>query len=242
MTNAKILTSVARSHLIVALDLPTVAAARQMVAELGESVSFYKIGMELIYAGGLDLVRDLVSDGKDVFVDLKLHDIPNTVEKAAAQIAGLGARFLTIHGFPQTMKAAKLGVSGSKLQLLAVTVMTSYDDADLVEAGYAFNVKELVARRGAQAKALGIDGLILSPEELEITRAQLGPDMLLVTPGIRPAGADVGDQKRIMTPSRAILAGADHIVVGRPVTQSANPKTAADAIVTEISEALAKMA
>ena len=242
MTNAKIATSIARSRLIVALDLPTVPAARQMVALLGGSVSFYKIGMELIYAGGLDLVRDLVSDGKDVFVDLKLHDIPNTVEKAAAQIAGLGARFLTIHGFPQTMKAAKRGVSGSKLQLLAVTVMTSYDEADLVEAGYAFDVKELVARRGAQAKALGIDGLILSPEELEITRAQLGPDMLLVTPGIRPAGADVGDQKRIMTPSRAILAGADHIVVGRPVTQSANPKTAADAIVTEISEALAKIA
>ena len=213
-----------------------------MVAQLGESVSFYKIGMELIYAGGLDLVRDLVSDGKDVFVDLKLHDIPNTVEKAAAQIAGLRARFLTIHGFPQTMKAAKSGVSGSKLQLLAVTVMTSYDDADLAEAGYAFNVKELVARRGAQAKALGIDGLILSPEELEITRAQLGPDMLLVTPGIRPAGADAGDQKRILTPARAILAGADHIVVGRPVTQSASPKTAADAIVTEISEALAKIA
>lgn len=232
--------STARSRLIVALDLPTIVAAREMVAQLGEAVSFYKVGMELIYAGGLELVRELVADGKEVFVDLKLHDIPNTVEKAAAQIAGLGARFLTIHGFPQTMKAAKRGVSGSKLQLLAVTVMTSYDDADLVEAGYALNVKALVARRAEQAKAIGIDGLILSPEELKTTRAQLGRDMLLITPGVRPAGADVGDQKRIMTPAKAILAGADHIVVGRPVTQSTNPKQAAQAIVSDISEALAK--
>ena len=232
--------STARSRLIVALDLPTIVAAREMVAQLGEAVSFYKVGMELIYAGGLELVRELVADGKEVFVDLKLHDIPNTVEKAAAQIAGLGARFLTIHGFPQTMKAAKRGVSGSKLQLLAVTVMTSYDDADLVEAGYALNVKALVARRAEQAKAIGIDGLILSPEELKTTRAQLGRDMLLITPGVRPAGADVGDQKRIMTPAKAILAGADHIVVGRPVTQSTNPKQAAQAIVLDISDALAK--
>lgn len=232
--------STARSRLIVALDLPTIVAAREMVAQLGEAVSFYKVGMELIYAGGLELVRELVADGKEVFVDLKLHDIPNTVEKATAQIAGLGARFLTIHGFPQTMKAAKRGVSGSKLQLLAVTVMTSYDDADLVEAGYALNVKALVAKRAEQAKALGIDGLILSPEELQTTRAQLGRNMLLITPGIRPAGADVGDQKRIMTPAKAILAGADHIVVGRPVTQSTNPKQAAQAIVLDISDALAK--
>lgn len=232
--------STARSRLIVALDLPTIVAAREMVAQLGEAVSFYKVGMELIYAGGLELVRELVADGKEVFVDLKLHDIPNTVEKATAQIAGLGARFLTIHGFPQTMKAAKRGVSGSKLQLLAVTVMTSYDDADLVEAGYALNVKALVARRAEQAKAIGIDGLILSPEELKTTRAQLGRNMLLITPGIRPAGADVGDQKRIMTPAKAILAGADHIVVGRPVTQSTNPKQAAQAIVLDISDALAK--
>ena len=232
--------STARSRLIVALDLPTIVAAREMVAQLGEAVSFYKVGMELIYAGGLELVRELVADGKEVFVDLKLHDIPNTVEKAAAQIAGLGARFLTIHGFPQTMKAAKRGVSGSNLQLLAVTVMTSYDDADLVEAGYALNVKALVARRAEQAKAIGIDGLILSPEELKTTRAQLGRDMLLITPGVRPAGADVGDQKRIMTPAKAILAGADRIVVGRPVTQSTNPKQAAQAIVLDISDALAK--
>lgn len=223
-----------RSRLIVALDLPNIDAARAMVATLGPSVCFYKVGMELIYAGGLDLVRELVDSGKEVFVDLKLHDIPNTVEKAAAQIARLGARFLTVHAFPQTMKAAKQGVAGSKLQLLAVTVMTSYDDADLAEAGYSLNVKALVARRADQAKAIGIDGLILSPEELAATRAQLGPDFLLVTPGIRPAGSNAGDQKRIMTPRMAIGAGANHIVVGRPVTQSAHPQQAAEAIVQEI--------
>ncbi len=223
-----------RSRLIVALDLPNIDAARAMVATLGPSVCFYKVGMELIYAGGLDLVRELVDSGKEVFVDLKLHDIPNTVEKAAAQIARLGARFLTVHAFPQTMKAAKQGVAGSKLQLLAVTVMTSYDDADLADAGYSLNVKALVARRADQAKAIGIDGLILSPEELAATRAQLGPDFLLVTPGIRPAGSNAGDQKRIMTPRMAIGAGANHIVVGRPVTQSAHPQQAAEAIVQEI--------
>ncbi len=223
-----------RSRLIVALDLPNIDAARAMVATLGPSVCFYKVGMELIYAGGLDLVKELVDSGKEVFVDLKLHDIPNTVEKAAAQIARLGARFLTVHAFPQTMKAAKQGVAGSKLQLLAVTVMTSYDDADLADAGYSLNVKALVARRADQAKAIGIDGLILSPEELAATRAQLGPDFLLVTPGIRPAGSNAGDQKRIMTPRMAIGAGANHIVVGRPVTQSAHPQQAAEAIVQEI--------
>jgi len=231
-------TSTARDKMIVALDLPDVASAKTLVARLGPSVSFYKIGMELVYAGGLPLVEQLVGEGKKVFVDLKLHDIPNTVTRAAAQIAKLGATFLTIHAFSQTMKAAKLGVEGSNLKLLAVTVMTSYDDGDLKTAGYAMNVRDLVAHRGQQAKDIGIDGLILSAEELEATRAALGTNMLLVTPGIRPAGADVGDQKRIMTPARAILAGADHLVIGRPVVQASDPKTAADAIVLEIEGAL----
>ena len=231
-------TSKARDKMIVALDLPDVASAKTLVARLGPSVSFYKIGMELVYAGGLPLVEQLVGDGKKVFVDLKLHDIPNTVTRAAAQIAKLGATFLTVHAFSQTMKAAKAGVEGSGLKLLAVTVMTSYDDSDLKTAGYAMNVRDLVAHRGQQAKDIGIDGLILSAEELEATRAALGPNMLLVTPGIRPAGADVGDQKRIMTPARASLAGADHLVIGRPVVQASDPKAAADAIVLEIEGAL----
>jgi len=228
----------ARDKMIIALDVPNVEAARALVAQLGPSASFYKVGMELVYAGGLDLVRELVGAGKQVFVDLKLHDIPNTVERAAAQIAKLGATFLTVHAFPQTMKAAKAGVAGSGLKLLAVTVMTSYDDADLAEAGYGSSVADLVARRAAQAKAIGIDGLILSPEELVQTRAALGRDILLITPGIRPAGAAIGDQKRIMTPARAILAGANHLVIGRPVSQAAEPKRVADEIVAEIAVAM----
>jgi len=227
-----------RDRLIVALDLPSVAEAEAMVARLGEAVTFYKIGMELTYAGGLALAERLAADGKNVFVDLKLHDIPTTVERATRQIARLGARFLTVHGFPQSMKAALAGVAGSQLELLAVTVMTSYDDADLVAAGYAFGVKELVARRAIQAKEIGIHGLILSPEETAAVRKLVGSDMQLVTPGIRPAGTAIGDQKRIMTPALAIAGGADRLVVGRPVTEAADPVAAAEAIVHDIASAL----
>ena len=228
-----------RDRLIVALDLPSVADAEAMVARLGDSVSFYKIGMELTYAGGLPLAERLIGDGKKVFIDLKLHDIPNTVERAARQIARLGANFLTVHAYPQSMKAALAGVAGSELQLLAVTVMTSYNDADLVEAGFAFPVKELVARRALQARDAGIHGLVMSPEEAETIRALVGPDMCLVTPGIRPAGAAVGDQKRIMTPALAIAGGADHLVVGRPVTEAADPVAVAEQIVADIASARA---
>ena len=227
-----------RDRLIVALDLPSVSEAEAMVARLGEAVTFYKIGMELTYAGGLSLAERLAAEGKNVFIDLKLHDIPNTVERATRQIARLGARFLTVHAFPQSMKAALAGVAGSQLELLAVTVMTSYDDADLAAAGYALGVKELVARRAMQAKETGIHGLILSPEETAAVRDLVGPGMQLVTPGIRPAGAAVGDQKRIMTPALAIAGGADRLVVGRPVTEAADPAAAAEAIVGDIASAL----
>ncbi len=161
-----------------------------MVAALGDSVSFYKIGMELAYGGGLPFAKELIDGGKAVFLDLKLHDIPTTVEKACANVARLGARFLTVHAYPQTMAAAARGAAGSGLKILGVTVLTSCDDADLAEAGFAFGVKELVARRANQARAAGIDGLILSAEELAPVRRIVGPDMILVTPGIRPAGAD----------------------------------------------------
>lgn len=227
----------ARDKMIVALDLPSVDAARAMVETLGDAVSFYKIGMELTYAGGLPFARDLIAAGKKVFLDLKLHDIPNTVARATEQVAQMGATFLTIHAYPQTMKAARTAVEGSPLQLLAVTVMTSYDDSDLKEAGYGYPVKDLVARRAGQARDANIHGLILSPEEVAQMRALLGPGMLLVTPGIRPAGAESGDQKRIMTPARAIASGADHLVIGRPVTQARDPRAAAQAIVAEISGA-----
>lgn len=227
----------ARDRLIVALDLADAKAAEDMVARLGDSVSFYKIGLELTYGGGLGLAERLIRQGKQVFLDLKFHDIPNTVARATAQVADLGATFLTVHAYPQTMRAAVGALGGSKLKILAVTVMTSYDDADLAEAGFGLGVADLVARRAAQAKAAGVHGLILSAEEAAAMRAALGPAMLLVTPGIRPAGAAIADQKRVMTPSRAILAGADHLVVGRPVTQAAHPRAAAEAIVAEIAAA-----
>jgi orotidine-5'-phosphate decarboxylase len=229
-----------RDRLIVGLDLPTVEEAEAMVARLGDTVTFYKIGMELTYAGGLALAERLIGRGKNVFIDLKLHDIPNTVERATRQIARLGARFLTIHAYPQSLKAALAGAAGSDLQLLAVTVLTSCDDADLAEAGYALGVKELVACRALQAREIGIHGLILSPEETEAVRKLVGPRMQLITPGIRPAGAEVGDQKRVMTPALAIAAGADRLVVARPVIAAADPVAAADAIVAEIDSALAQ--
>jgi orotidine-5'-phosphate decarboxylase len=228
-----------RDRLIVALDLPSPADAEAMVARLGPSVSFYKIGMELTYAGGLPLAERLIADGKKVFIDLKLHDIPNTVERAAKQIAKLGASFLTVHAYPQSMKAALAGVAGSDLKLLAVTVMTSYDDADLAEAGFAFGVRELVARRALQAKETGIHGLVMSPEEAETIRKVVGPEMTFVTPGIRPAGEALRDQKRIMTPALAIAGGADHLVVGRPVTEAADPAAVAEQIVADIASARA---
>lgn len=228
----------ARDRMIVALDVPSVDAAKSLVATLGDSVSFYKVGMELVYAGGLDFARSLAQSGKKVFLDLKLHDIPNTVEKATMQIAEIGMTYLTVHAFPQTMKAAVKGKGTSGLQILAVTVMTSYDDNDLKDAGYALSVKELVARRADQAKEIGVDGLILSPEEVGDMRKRLGPTMGLVTPGIRPQCAAVGDQKRVMTPSEAIKAGADRLVIGRPITAAADPKAAAEAILAEISGSL----
>jgi orotidine-5'-phosphate decarboxylase len=227
-----------RDRLIVGLDLPSVEEAEAMVACLGETVTFYKIGMELTYGGGLALAERLVSRGKGVFIDLKLHDIPNTVERATRQIARLGARFLTVHAYPQSMKAALAGAAGSDLELLAVTVLTSCDDGDLADAGYAHGVKDLVARRAKQAQEIGMPGLILSPEETASVRKLLGPAMQLVTPGIRPLGADVGDQKRVMTPALAIAAGADRLVVARPVIAAADPLAAAENIVAEIASAL----
>jgi orotidine-5'-phosphate decarboxylase len=224
-----------RDRLIVALDLADTAAAEAMVARLGESVTFYKIGLELTYGGGLALARSLVAQGKQVFLDLKLHDIPNTVARATEQVAEIGATFLTVHAFPQTMTAAVGALGASPMKLLAVTVMTSYDNADLAEAGYSLGVKDLVARRAQQAQDAGVHGLILSAEEVAAMRALLGPGMLLVTPGIRPAGAALADQKRVMTPSEAIRAGSDFLVVGRPVTQASDPQAAAEAIVAEIA-------
>jgi orotidine-5'-phosphate decarboxylase len=227
-----------RDRLIVALDLPTVDAAESMIARLGGSVTFYKIGYQLAYAGGLPLVRQLAGAGKKVFVDLKLHDIGNTVARGVESVATLGATFLTVHAYPQTMKAAVEAKAGSSLKILAVTVLTSYDDDDLRAAGYRLGVIDLVEARAQQAQALGVDGLVSSPEEAANLRKIVGHKMNLVTPGIRPAGSATGDQKRIMTPARAITAGADYLVVGRPVMEASDPKAAADAIVAEITQSL----
>jgi orotidine-5'-phosphate decarboxylase len=226
-----------RERLIVALDMPDVAQAERLIAEIGDRVSFYKVGMELAYGGGLDLVRRLADSGKQVFLDLKLHDIPNTVERAVDQVSRLGATFLTVHAYPQTMRAAVAGRGSSNLKLLGVSVLTSCDDADLKEAGYAYGVSALVDKRGGQARAAGVDGLVASAAETTALRRQLGGDLLLVVPGIRPADADIGDQKRVATPGQAIRNGADYLVVGRPVTQASDPRAAAEAIVAEIAAA-----
>src|SRR5438270_8934908 len=217
-----------RDRLIVALDLPGVAAAEAIVARLGDSVTFYKIGYQLAYAGGLPLVRQLAGAGKKVFVDLKLHDIGNTVARGVESIATLGATFLTVHAYPQTMKAAVDARAGSGLKILAVTVLTSYDDGDLHAAGHRLGVSDLVEARAQQAQVLGVHGLVCSAEEASSLHKIVGHRMVLVTPGIRPAGAAIGDQKRIMTPGRAIAAGSDYLVVGRPVMEAPDPKAAAD--------------
>jgi orotidine-5'-phosphate decarboxylase len=224
----------ARERLIVALDLPSVAAAEAMVSKLGDSVSFYKIGYQLAFAGGLPFAEQLVRAGKRVFLDLKLHDIGNTVANGVESVAKLGATFLTVHAYPQTMHAAVDARKGTALRILAVTVLTSYDDADLAAAGYDFTVSELVEERAAQARDIGVDGLVCSAEEAARLRPMATGGMVLVTPGIRPAGAEKGDQKRIMTPAAAIAAGADHLVVGRPIVAAPDPRAAADAIIAEI--------
>jgi orotidine-5'-phosphate decarboxylase len=227
----------ARDRLIVALDLPSVQSAESMVARLGASVSFYKIGYQLAFAGGLPFAAGLIAAGKKVFLDLKLHDIGNTVGKGVESVAQLGATFLTVHAYPQTIKAAVAAKGNSGLKILAVTVLTSYDDSDLFEAGYKLGVSALVTQRAAQARAAGADGLVCSAEEVANLRKIVGPGMALVTPGIRPAGSSRDDQKRIMTPAKAIAAGADYLVVGRPIVEAADPKTAADAIIAEIEQA-----
>jgi orotidine-5'-phosphate decarboxylase len=227
-----------KDRLIVSLDLPDVESAEAMIARLGDSVTFYKIGYQLVYAGGLSLAAKLRAAGKKLFIDVKLHDIGNTVASGVRSLSSLGATFLTVHAYPQTMQAAVEGRGPSGPKILAVTVLTSYSEADAEQAGYRHGIADLVAIRARQAKAIGVDGLVCSPEEVSALRAIAGDRMSLVTPGIRPAGSSAGDQKRIMTPSRAIAAGADYLVVGRPVMAAADPKAAADAIQAEIAQAL----
>ena len=227
----------ARERLIVALDLPSVADAEAMVARLGDTVEFYKIGYQLAFAGGLPFAAELIGAGKKVFLDLKLLDIGNTVARGVESVAKTGATFLTVHAYPQTMKAAVEGKKGSNLRILAVTVLTSYEDSDLTGAGYDMGVSELGTVRASQAQDIGIDGIVCSAQEAINLRDITGPNMLIVTPGIRPAGSAGDDQKRIVTPAKAIANSADYLVVGRPIVAAEDPKAAAEQIVAEIQEA-----
>ena len=226
-----------RDRLIVGLDLPAIADAEKAVAALGDSVRFYKIGYQLAFAGGLEFARDLARDGKKVFLDLKLLDIDNTVAKGVESVLKLGVTMLTIHAYPRAMRAAVAAAKGSPLILLGVTVLTSMDEADMVDAGYEYDPHTLVLKRSEQALASGMGGIVCSAAEASAVRRIVGPDMAVVTPGIRPKGADHGDQKRVMTPAEALAAGASHLVVARPIVGAADRRAAADAILEEMAAA-----
>ena len=226
-------------QLIVALDVSSRTRAEEIVSLLGDAVDFYKIGYQCFYgADGFTLGKDLLKAGKKVFFDLKLLDIDNTVEKGVAAIAETGATMLTVHAYPQCMRAAMRGAAGSDLCVLGVSVLTSMDDADVAEAGFARDTAGLVALRAQQARDAGIGGLVASAHEAEMVRTIVGPKMAIVTPGIRPAGAALGDQKRAMTPGDALAAGATHLVVGRPVIAAADPAAAARSILADMNAGL----
>ena len=226
-----------RDRLIVALDVDTVELARAIIEELGDTAAFYKIGHQLAFAGGLDLATELIAAGRKVFLDMKLLDIDNTVARGVRSIMAMNVTVLTIHAYPKAMAAAVAARGDDPLKLLAVTVLTSMDGEDLTDAGYAHSAAYLVERRAAQAHEAGMDGIICAPTEAAAMRAILGPDKLIVTPGVRPAGSALNDQKRVMTPGDAIRAGADHLVVGRPITAAPDRKAAAQAILAEIADA-----
>ncbi|MCB1386826.1 MAG: orotidine-5'-phosphate decarboxylase [Nitratireductor sp.] len=227
-----------RDRLIVALDVPTLKEAETLVRALDGEAGFFKIGYQLVFAGGLEFARELKQSGKKVFLDMKLLDIDNTIARGVENITAMGVDMLTLHAYPKAMRAAVEAARGSKLCLLGVTVLTSMDDGDLADAGYANRADELVLARAADARAAGMGGVVASAREAEAVRAVIGPDMALVTPGIRPAGSDAGDQKRVMTPASAIAAGASHLVVGRPIVAAADPVSAARAILDDIASAV----
>jgi len=229
----------AAARVFVALDLDSVEAARALVNRLSPDIKCFKIGLELIYAGGVDLARELAASGYDIFVDAKLLDIGNTVERATAQIAALGARYLTIHASDtKTLAAAVRGRGDSSLRLLGVTVMTNLDFRDLNEQGVTRSPREMVLHRARLALEAGLDGVIASPQEAAALRQTFDARLEIVTPGVRPAGAATGDQSRTATPAEAIAAGADKLVIGRPITAADDPPAAARAIIDEVQHAL----
>lgn len=227
-----------RDRLIVGLDVPTVAEAEKAVAELGETARFYKIGYQLVFAGGLGFARELAASGRKVFLDMKLLDIDNTVAKGVENIARMGVTMLTIHAYPKAMRAAVQAANGSGLCLLGVTVLTSMDERDLVDAGYEYATHTLVLRRAEQVRDAGMGGVVCSAAEANAVRRAVGPELAVITPGIRPAGAAHGDQKRVVTPAEAIRSGASHLVVARPIIGAEDRKSAAQAILDEMRTAV----
>lgn len=226
--------AVTDKRLIVGLDVPTVREAEAVVADLDGVVSFYKIGYQLAFAGGLDFARELASGGTSVFLDMKLLDIDNTVAKGVENIAKMGVSMLTLHAYPKAMRAAVQAARGSGLCLLGVTVLTSMDEQDLTDAGYEYDPHTLVLRRAEQTLTAGMGGIVCSADEAAAVRRIVGPRLAVVTPGIRPAGADHGDQKRVVTPAAAIRSGASHLVVARPIVQASDRRAAALAILAEM--------
>jgi orotidine-5'-phosphate decarboxylase len=232
--------SKARDRLIVALDVPSVDAARRLIDQLGDSIGVYKIGLELLFSGGFALASELAARGARVFVDAKLLDIETTVERATAAVASTGAEFLTVHAQDRkTLDAALRGRGGASLKLLGVTVLTNLTPTDLVQQGTDIPPAELVLHRAMLAKEAGLDGVVASGQEAAAIRQAAGPGLIIVTPGIRPKGSAAGDQARITTPASTIAAGANYLVVGRPITAAGDPREAALAIVAEIEQALA---
>jgi orotidine-5'-phosphate decarboxylase len=227
----------AKDRLIVALDVPTMLEAAGIVESLGDEVSFYKIGHQLAFVGGLDLARELKAAGKSVFLDMKLLDIDNTIAKGVENIARLGVDMLTLHAYPKAMAAAVEAAKGTDLTLLGVTVLTSMDDKDLSEAGYHDDAATLVLKRARQAARIGMGGIVCSAEEAEPVREIVGENMAVVTPGIRLADGEVGDQKRVVTPDVAIRSGASHLVVGRPIVAAEDRRAAARQFLNQIETA-----
>lgn len=226
-----------RDRLIVALDVPTVKAAEAVVKDLDGTVDFFKVGYQLAFAGGLDFARELASGGKKIFLDMKLLDIDNTVAKGVENIVKMGMTMLTLHAYPKTMKAAVEAARGSDLCLLAVTVLTSMDEQDVIDAGYEYDPHTLVLRRSEQALEAGMGGIVCSAAEAAAVRRLVGAEVAIVTPGIRPAGADHGDQKRVLTPLDAIRAGSSHLVVGRPIVGASDRRAVAQAVLAEMARA-----
>jgi len=231
-----------RDRLMVALDVPNVAAAEALVRKLGDSVGFFKIGLQLVFAGGLPFAEKLAKEGHNVFLDVKLLDIGNTVGKAVESIAALGVRLATVHAYPQAMRAAVVARAHKPLGLLGVTVLTSMDQNDFAAAGYSGPITDRVVARAIAALEMGMDGVVASPSEIAAIRQAVGRGLAIVTPGIRPKGGDVGDQKRVATAEDAIAAGADYLVVGRPITAASDPRRAAESLAEEIAAGMERRA